>query len=147
MALSSRWQQCNNLRIRDRLHGILHNIGFFFCALHVFRAISFQIKTVMWLKLPLEIKIFLWFLWLGLFCDRRIWLNANGRGNTLNKKLSNIFFECELARIAWRVIFCKIPIIRLHWHYRITSFKFIKQVYGLNFPMFDGELRFDSIWV
>jgi hypothetical protein len=62
------------------------------------------------MKVPLKIKIFLWFLKKGIILTKdnltkRNWNGSKARCFLAHLKLSNTFFDCHYARFLWRTVF------------------------------------------
>ncbi|WVZ63094.1 LOW QUALITY PROTEIN: hypothetical protein U9M48_012759 [Paspalum notatum var. saurae] len=77
---------------------------------HLMNQIALPLNKHLWkLKLPLKIKIFLWFLFKGVILtkDNLIKRHWSGDGRCCfcdsNESIQHLFFDCHVARFVWRV--------------------------------------------
>ena len=67
-------------------------------------------KSLWKLKLPLKVKVFLWFLHRGVILTKDNLVRRNWHGNekccycSNNETIQHLFFECHMARLIWRII-------------------------------------------
>ena len=67
-------------------------------------------KSLWKLKLPLKVKVFLWFLHWGVILTKDNLVREHWHGNekccycSNNETIQHLFFECHMARLIWRVI-------------------------------------------
>jgi len=71
----------------------------------------FHYKKLSKLKIPLKIKIFLWFLQKGVVLTKDNLTMRNCKGNqnciccNMNKTIQHLFIDCPLTKTIWRIIF------------------------------------------
>ena len=71
----------------------------------------FQHKMIWKLKIPLKIKIFLWFLERGILLTKDNLAKKNWTGSqkccgcNSNETIQHLFLDCPYARLVWRIIF------------------------------------------
>ena len=62
------------------------------------------------IKLPLKVKVFLWFIHRGVIVTKDNLVRRNWHVNekccycSNNKIIQHLFFECHMARLIWRII-------------------------------------------
>ena len=68
-------------------------------------------KNLIWkLRLPLNIKIFIWYLQKGVVLTKDNLACRQWRGSTkccfcsLDETIQHLFFDCQMARIIWRIV-------------------------------------------
>ena len=68
-------------------------------------------KNLIWkLRLPLKIKIFIWYLQKGVVLTKDNLACRQWRGSTkccfcsLDEIIQHLFFDCQMARIIWRIV-------------------------------------------
>jgi hypothetical protein len=68
-------------------------------------------NTFIWkLKLPLKIKVFIWYLYKGLILtkDNLTWWQCQGDRKccfcSLNESIQHLLFDCQFAKFIWRII-------------------------------------------
>ena len=68
---------------------------------------------VIWqIKVPLKIKVFLWYLSKGVTLTKDNLAKRNWNGSKLcsfcghNETIQHLFFDCQYARFLWRMVFC-----------------------------------------
>jgi hypothetical protein len=69
-------------------------------------------KCLVWkLRLPLKIKIFLWYLKKGVLLTRDNLIKRKWKGESKccfcnnNETIQHVFFECHVAKFAWNAVF------------------------------------------
>jgi hypothetical protein len=68
-------------------------------------------KNVVWkLKLPLKVKIFVWYLQKGVVLTKDNLVRRHWKGSlkccfcNLEETIQHLFFDCQMARIMWRIV-------------------------------------------
>jgi hypothetical protein len=67
-------------------------------------------KDIWKAKMPLKIKIFMWYLHSGVLVTKDNLLKCNWKGNakcsfcTQNETIDHLFFHCQLAKFIWRLV-------------------------------------------
>jgi hypothetical protein len=99
---------------RDRFVWGLHQNGLFtvksmYRALLGTQAIPF--KTFIWkLKLPLKIKVFMWYLYKGVILTKDNLARRQWQGDkkccfcSSNESIQHLFFDCHFAKFIWRIV-------------------------------------------
>ena len=71
------------------------------------------LKTYLWkLKIPLKIKIFIWFLNRKVLLTKYNLAKRNWKGSIhcafcgCNESIDHLFLSCPFAKLVWRVVFC-----------------------------------------
>ena len=96
-------------------------------------------KKLSWaLKVPLKIKIFLWYLKRGVVLTKNNLANRQWKGNlkcsfcNANETIQHLFFECHVARLVWNSIFIS---------FGIQPPKNVSQMFGSWLKRFPSRLR------
>jgi hypothetical protein len=86
------------------------------------------LKKYIWkMKVPLKIKIFMWFFHRKAILTKDNLSKMNWNGNTSccfcykDESIQHLFFECPLAKILWRLV---------HMTFGLTSPKNVKNLFG-----------------
>ncbi|WVZ85024.1 hypothetical protein U9M48_031988, partial [Paspalum notatum var. saurae] len=79
---------------------------------HLVNQTALPLNKFLWkLKLPLKIKIFVWFLFKGVILTKDNLLKRHWTGDgrccfcDTNETIQHLFFDCHIAKFVWRVVF------------------------------------------
>jgi hypothetical protein len=99
---------------RDTFHWTLHQHGHF-TVRSMYKVLAannvMPQNHIIWkLKIPLKIKIFMWYLFKGIALTKDNLARRRWKGSlkccfcNIDETIQHLFFDCQLARLIWRVI-------------------------------------------
>ena len=106
---------------RDRFVWGLHQNGLFSVSF-MYRALlgaqALPFNTLIWkLKLPLKIKVFMWYLYKGVILIKDNLARRQWQGDkkcclcSLNESIQHLLFDCHFAKFMWRIVHASFNLI------------------------------------
>ena len=106
--------RCTVTNQRDRFVWGLHQNGLF-SVKSMYKAVlgveAIPYNTLIWkLKLPLKIKVFLWYLYKGVILTKDNLARRQWQGDRFSdESIQHLFFDCHFAKFVWRIVY--VPLI------------------------------------